>query len=111
MPEPVEPYLRPATPEGMPPPDSPEGWTTERAGMWDGAPMEVVYNPRRHDVVIIRGRLPKGVSSTMQSAGFTEARAEAEVRMFIRDRSARVGTALDRLEAAPAATRELGRSA
>lgn len=110
MPEPTDPYLRPAPPEGAPPLRCPEGWAAEPAGVWEDRQMEVVYNPRRHDVVFIRGRLAPDVGSALPSVGYAEARAAEGVRMFVRDRSAATRAALDRLEQRPPVARELGRT-
>ena len=110
MPEPTDPYLRPAPPEGAPLLGCPEGWAAEPAGLWEDRQMEVVYNPRRHDVVFIRGHLAPNVESALPSVGYAEARAADGVRMFIRDRSAATRAALDRLEQRPPGARELGRT-
>ncbi len=48
------PYLRPAGPEGTPPAPCPPGHQAEAAGLWHGRAMEVVYDPRRHDVAFLR---------------------------------------------------------
>ena len=110
MDQPTEPFLRPAPPEGLPPLACPPGWASEPAGLWDGRHMEVVYNPRRHDVLFVCGHLSAEVESELPSIGYGQARAAADVRMFVRDRSAAVGVALDRLEQRATAARELGRT-
>lgn len=110
MPESTDPYLRPVPPEGAPPLRCPEGWAAEPAGLWEDCQMEVVYNPRRHDIVFIRGRLSPDVESTLPSIGYAETQAAEGVRMFVRDRSAATRAALDRLEQRPPVARELGRT-
>ncbi len=110
MPELTEPYLRPSPPEGAPPLGCAEGWAVEPAGLWDGRHMEVVYNPRRHDVVFIRGHLSPSVESALPSVGYAETGSADGVRMFVRDRSAATRAALDRLEQRPSVARELGRT-
>lgn len=110
MNQPPEPYLRPAPPEGAVPQICPDGWASEPAGLWNGRHMEVVYNPRRHDVVFVRGQLSPEVESSLPSIGYAETHAGDGVRMFVRDRSAATRAALDRLEQRPPVARELGRT-
>lgn len=110
MPVPAEPFMRPAPPEGSPSAPCPPGWTSERAGLWDGQHQEVVFNPRRHDVLIVRGGLSTNVESTLPSIGWTQARSTDGARMWVRDRLAMTRAALDRLEQRPRVARELGRS-
>jgi len=110
MNQPPEPYLRPVPPEGTAPFACPEGWAAEPAGLWNGRHMEVVYNPRRHDVVFVRGHLSPEVQSSLPSIGYAEASAADGVRMFVRDRSEATRAALDRLERRPPSVRELGRT-
>lgn len=105
----TEPFLRPGPPEGRPPLECPPGWASEPAGVWDGRHMEVVYNPRRHDVLFVRGQLSAEVESELPSIGYGQARAATDVRMFVRDRSAAVGASLDQLEQRPTVARKLGR--
>jgi hypothetical protein len=38
-----------------------DGWTTEQAGQWQGHEVELVYDPRRHDVMLVQ---TEGESST-----------------------------------------------
>ena len=110
MKPPVEPYLRPAPPEGAAPLPCPPGWTAEPAGIWDGRHQEVVYNPRRHDVLIVRGALSPAVESSLPAIGWAEARSSDDARMWVRDRAAMTRAALDRLERGPQLARELGRT-
>lgn len=106
---PAEPYLRPAPPEGAPPQPCPPGWAAEPAGIWDGRHQEVVYNPRRHDVVIVRGGLSPSVEASLPGIGYAEALSSDDARMWVRDRFAMTRAALDRLEQRPRIARELGR--
>ena len=107
---PAEPYLRPAPPEGEPPLPCPPGWSAEPAGVWDGHHQEVVYNPRRHDVVIIRGGTSPSIEATFPGIGYAEARTSEDARMWVRDRFAMTQAALDRLQDRPVIAHELGRT-
>lgn len=105
-----DPYLRPAPLQGAPSPQCPEGWAAEPAGLWGDTHMEVVYNPRRHDVLIVRGRMSHPAEAALPSVGYFERDAAEGVRMFVRDRTAATRNALERLEQQPCAARELGRT-
>lgn len=105
-----DPYLRPAPPQGAPSLTCPEGWSAEPAGLWNGTHMEVVFNPRRHDVLIVRGRMSHPAEAALPSVGYFESDAAEGVRMFVRDRMVATRDALDRLEQQPCAARELGRT-
>ena len=48
----MNPYLRPLE-TNVP---QPEDWTVEPAGPWKGHEVEIVYNPRRHDVMAASSR-------------------------------------------------------
>ena len=50
----MKPFLR-ATDRA---PLAPVGWTATPAGTWDGKTVDVVYDPRRHDVLFLRKDLP-----------------------------------------------------
>lgn len=105
-----EPYLRPAPLQGAPALRCPDGWAAEPAGLWGGTHMEVVYNPRHHDVLLVRGRMSHPAEAALPSVGYVEAGAADGVRMFVRDRTAATREALDRLEQPPPVARELGRT-
>lgn len=110
MPQPTDPYLQPALPEGTPSPPCPPGWVAEPIGRWDGRPQEVVYQPRRHDILIVRGAPSPKIEGTLPDTGWTQAHATDGARMWVRDRVALTRDALDRLQHRPAPGRTLQRS-
>lgn len=96
-----EPYLRPAPPEGEPAALCPPGGQAESAGIWDGKAMEVVYDPRRHDVVFLRGAASAAVEGGLRATGWKHRLSEGANQMWTRDRSALARRRLDRLRSAP----------
>jgi hypothetical protein len=109
MPQPTDPYLRPAPPEGTPSPTCPQGWVAEPIGRWDGQFREVVYQPRRHDILIVRGPPSPKVEGALPGTGWAQAHATDGARMWVRDRLALTRDALDRLQHRPAPARTLQR--
>lgn len=105
-----DPYLRAAPPEGTPPQPCPPGWVAEPVGLWDGHRQEVVYQPRRHDVLVMRGRASPDVETALPGAGWTRARETDGAVMWVRDRVQAARDALQRLEDRPPLARSLGRS-
>lgn len=110
MAAPAEPYLRLASPDGAPPAPCPPGWLAEPVGLWDGGHREIVYHPRRHDVLVVRGRCPPALEASLPVSGWAEASRSGDARMWVRDRLAATRAALGRLEERPRPIRELGLS-
>ncbi len=105
-----EPYLRAATPVGRAPVLCPPGWAAEPVGRWDGRWQEVVYNPRRHDVLVVRGGRSPTLEAALPASGWNESCHTDGARMWVRDRLGATRDALARLEERPRVARELGRS-
>ena len=96
-----EPYLRPATPEGAPPAPCPPGRQAEPAGVWHGRAMEVVYDPRRHDVVFLHGAASAAVEGGLQATGWEHRLSDGANQMWTRDRTALARRRLDQVRSAP----------
>lgn len=109
MPQPTDPYLRPAPPEGTPGPPCPPGWVAESVGKWNGRSQEIVFQPRRHDILIVRGAPSPKVETALPGTGWTQTHATDGARLWVRDRVAMTREALDRLQPRPAPTRTLAR--
>lgn len=99
-----DPYLRPAAPEGEPPAPCPPGHIASPAGVWNGRNCEVVYDPDRHDVAMVRGCLDGRLTGGLAATGFVLAQGDGESSLWVRDRMAALRHRLDRLER-PACTR------
>lgn len=110
MGRPDDPYLRDARTDSQQSEPCPPGWTAERVGLWDGRQREVVYHPRRHDVLVIHGDCSPAVEASLPGSGWTEARHTDGAQMWVRDRLAITREALQRLEERPRVARTLGRS-
>lgn len=89
---PDAPFLRP--------PDTsaslPNGWVSEPAGRWTGAPMNVAYDPRRHNVMFTRTAVNATVTDGLQRAGWVRQAGDGTNEMWVRDRLAATRAALDR---------------
>lgn len=105
----MDPHLRPAPPDGKSAAPCPPGHVAEPAGLWADRHMEVVYDPARHDVCIVRGRLGDTVSSGLQATGWQKARAAGGAQMWVRDRAEAARTQLAAAGTAAAQYRGLGR--
>lgn len=96
------PFLRPAVPEhggeGVP-----DGWVAEPAGEWRGLAAEVVYNPRRHDVMVSEGVVRDGTSAALSADGWMRCAVEGRTTLWARDRIAATQEALARFDEAAAA--------
>lgn len=97
------PYLRRLGPEGSPALPCPPGAVAEPAGTWGGQPMEVVYEPARHDVVFLRGAVPDSVANGLRATGWQHWLSHSDDQMWVRDRAvlARRRTLHPRPAAAP----------
>jgi hypothetical protein len=100
-----EPFLRPAAPEGAAPAACPPGHEAEPAGLWQGRAMEVVYDPRRHDVAFLRGSVSTQVLHGLASTGWEHRLSDGPNQMWTRDRTAVARRRLEQVSVAPAAAR------
>jgi hypothetical protein len=82
---------------------TPHGWRAEPAGRWPGRDVEVVYDPRRHDVLVAANGCPTASGKRSGPVGFelTEVAGRDELR--IRDRVAGTRAGLARIARTPAA--------
>lgn len=96
------PFLRPAAPphgdHGVP-----DGWVAEPAGEWRGRAAEVVYDPRRHDVMVSEGLVRDDASAALCTDGWMRCAVEGGRTLWARDRIAATREALARLAEAAAA--------
>ena len=90
-----DPFLRLAPPEDMPSAPCPPGCVAEPAGLWYGRHMEVVYDPRCHDILFLRGRQVE-LEPRLGDIGWQHVRTQWPNQMWIRDRAAVARQALDR---------------
>jgi len=88
----VKPFLRPTSRARL----APVGWTSEPAGQWAGREVEVVYDPRQHQVVLCRNDPGDRTRAELAGAGYRRCASDGTQEMWVRDRSAEVTAALER---------------
>lgn len=98
----TKPYLRAEAPVGTPSFDSPAGWVAEPAGEWHGRAMEVVYDPRRYDVVFLRGAVSPKVKTGLIGTGWEHHLSDGGNQMWVRNRMALAHRRLLRATSPPA---------
>lgn len=82
----MEPFLRPATALGRTAKPAPDGWVAQAAGTWRGRAVEVVFDPRRHDVVFLLGRQPARVAEALVASGWRRRGVDDRYEWWTRDR-------------------------
>lgn len=80
----MNPVLRPLGGDGP----IPEGWRAEPAGRWAGRDAEIVYDPRRHDVLVATNGLPERQCEAFRAAGFELIERAGRDELWIRHRVA-----------------------
>ena len=90
----MKPFLRPTDRGRL----GPVGWTSEPAGTWAGKEVEVVYDPRRHQVRMVRSDLGDPSRATIAETGYRRIAVDGYQEMWVRDRVAQMQARLDRLE-------------
>jgi hypothetical protein len=97
---PTLPFTRTTGPDMAP---IPPGWVAEPAGDTAGQPVEVVYNPARHEVTSLLVELPcAGLLDELAARGWQWVHANDSSHLFWRDRVAHIRAALERAEMEPA---------
>lgn len=91
----MDPFLRPASPDGAPPDQCPPGHVAEPAGLWNHRQMEIVYDPRRHDVCFMRGRAADRVHDGLAASGWEPTATDGRSQLWIRDRADAMRRLLD----------------
>lgn len=94
------PFLQPAR-SGI----VPSGWTTDVVE-WNGQETEVVYNPRRYDVMVVHSSMTEDHEGDLAAAGWSYEGTDGHTVMWVRDRFAAARAALDRSAGSPG--REVG---
>lgn len=77
---------------------APVGWTSEPAGHWADKEVEVVYDPRRHQVLLLRNDLGDPNRAAIAEAGYERIAVDGRQEMWVRDRVTHLQATLDRLE-------------
>jgi hypothetical protein len=90
---------------------APVGWESEPAGVWAGRQVEVVYDPRRHQIVMVRNEPGDATRATLAGEGFRRLAVDGEQEMWMRDRGVETEQAHERVAAIHAGPREADRGA
>lgn len=84
----MDPFLRTATRMAARAKPTPDGWQVEQAGRWRGRQVEVVFDPRRHDVALLRGAQPPRVAAALRAEGWRCRGIDGDNQWWSRDRVA-----------------------
>ena len=66
---------------------APAGWISEPAGLWAGREVEVVYDPRQHQVVMVRNEPGDATRVALAGEGFRRLAVDGQQEMWVRDRA------------------------
>ena len=84
----------------------PEGCVVEPAGRWNDREVEVVYDPRRYQVALVRDGVLDDLEGRLSAGGWEYQGTDGRVSLWVRDQVMAARAALGRLDTAPG--RELG---
>lgn len=90
----MKPFLRPTYRARL----APVGWVSEPAGQWSGKEVEIVYDPRRHQVLLVRNDIGDQSRTAIAGTGYRRFAVDGHQEMWVRDRVAQTQARLDRLE-------------
>lgn len=90
----MKPFMRPVDRGRL----APVGWVAEPAGLWDGKQVEVVYDPRRHQLVRTDSDIGDRTRVALGTAGFRRVASAGEQELWVRDRVAAARAALDKAQ-------------
>jgi len=91
---------------------APVGWVAEPAGVWAGRQVEVVFDPRQHQIVVVRNEPGETTRAALAGEGFRRLAVDGQQEMWMRDRSAAVDqarTPAPTIQAAPKVASHGGR--
>jgi hypothetical protein len=95
----VKPFLRPTDRGKL----APVGWVSEPVGQWAGREVDVVYDPRRHDVLLVRRDPGDSARHGFRDVGYRRVAVDGANEMWVRDRLSVISTRMDSVQ------RSLGR--
>jgi hypothetical protein len=79
----MKPFLRPTDRARL----APVGWVSEPAGVWAGREVEVVFDPRQHQIVMVRNDPGDTTRAALASEGFRRLAVDGKQEMWLRDRT------------------------
>lgn len=66
---------------------APVGWISEPAGVWAGREVEVVYDTRQHQIVMVRNEPGDTTRVALAGEGFRRLAVDGQQEMWVRDRA------------------------
>lgn len=64
---------------------APVGWVSEPAGVWAGRQVEVVFDPRQHQIVMVRNEPGDRTRAALAGEGFRRLAVDGQQEMWTRD--------------------------
>lgn len=64
---------------------APAGWVSEPAGTWAGRQVEVVFDPRQHQIVMVRNEPGDTTRVALAGEGFRRLAVDGPQEMWVRD--------------------------
>lgn len=80
---------------------APVGWVSQPAGLWGGQPVDIVYDPDRHDCLLTRTAMPEHLRAGFAGAGYRRVATDnggGGQELWVRDRADAARAALARLD-------------
>ena len=79
---------------------APVGWVSQPAGLWGGQPVDIVYDPDRHDCLLTRTAMPDHLRAGVAGAGYRRIASDSSggQELWVRDRADAARAALARLD-------------
>lgn len=100
----MKPFMRPTDRARL----APVGWISEPAGLWAGKEVEVVYDPRRHQVVLLRNDPGDPTRTAIAENGYRRVAVDGPQEMWVRDKVDLTQARLDRLQRGMSRERAIG---
>ena len=77
----MKPFLRPVDRGQL----APIGWEAEPAGLWRGREVDVVFDPNRHRVLVVRGDLEASTETVLRDEGWKRQIHTADNSLWVCD--------------------------
>jgi hypothetical protein len=91
----LRPFLRPTDRGKL----APVGWVSQPAGVWAGREVDVVYDPRRHTIILLRNQqLAEAKAQSFRDLGYERVDGDGHNELWARDRVAAARARLERAD-------------
>lgn len=65
---------------------APVGWISEPVGVWAGREVEVIYDPRQHQIVMVRNEPGDTTRVALAGEGFRRLAVDGQQELWVRER-------------------------